>query len=114
VRALVAAVARDGTLTLDRGAADRLRPELRMAFRLLEAIDPATGLLRGAGGLDRLELIVESVGEHEAAARASYFWNSKRLVQVGDEFTTGERGVSVAGTGVPRLPELPSPLSCSM
>jgi hypothetical protein len=31
----------------------------------------------------------------------------ERRVRVGDQFTTGERWFSVAGTGVPRLPEPP-------
>lgn len=107
VRASIAATGDAGMVMLDRGAADRLQPGMRLAFRLLEAIDPTTGFFRTVGGPDRLELIVESIREHEATARACYFWNSERPVQVGDEFTTGEKGFSVAGTGVPRLPEPP-------
>jgi hypothetical protein len=85
VRATIAAIGDAGMVTLHCGAADR-----------------------------RLELMVESVGEHEATARACYFWNSRRLVQVGDEFTTGEKGFSVAGTGVPRLPEPPRSTAAPM
>jgi hypothetical protein len=114
VRATIAAIGDAGMVTLHCGAADRLQPGMRMAFRQLDAIDPAIGFFRTVGGPDRLELMVESVGEHEATARACYFWNSRRLVQVGDEFTTGEKGFSVAGTGVPRLPEPPRSTAAPM
>jgi hypothetical protein len=107
VRARVAAIGDDGTLTLDQGAADRLRPGMRMALWRPESIDPVTGLPRQFRWGEGMELIVERVGEHEAVARVQYFRNSERRVQVGHRFTTGERWFSVAGTGVPRLPEPP-------
>jgi len=107
VRARVAAIGDDGTLTLDQGAADRLRPGMRMALWRPESIDPVTGVPRHLRWGEWIELIVESVGERDAVARVHYFRNSERRVQVGDQFTTGERWFSVAGTGVPRLPEPP-------
>lgn len=108
VHATVREAGEDGMLSLTSGTMERLRPGMRMALWQPETIDPKFGIPRNVGERnDRLELVIESVGEREASAKVRYFWNSVRSVAVGDRFTTGEDWFSVAGTGVPRFDDLP-------
>jgi hypothetical protein len=81
----------DGTVMLDKGSTNRLRP----------------GLLMAVTGWARINLEVVSVSERESVARPFYFWNSDRRVRVGDELTTGKEWQRPRGTGFRRLSSPP-------
>lgn len=93
VQAHVVAINDDGTVTLDRGSADGLRP----------------GLMLCPDEWYTADLEVIRVEQHRATARPGYFFNGTRLVQIDDLYSTGGRFSRPRGTGWERLPAPPKP-----
>jgi hypothetical protein len=91
VTARVVSISKDGTVVLNKGSKDRIR----------------AGLMLGPIEWYTADLEVISVEDHRAVARAGFFFNSNRLVQVGDEYSTGGLYFRPHGTGWPRLPQPP-------
>lgn len=91
IRAQVARVNDDGTVILDRGSADRLRPGMRLALGMT------------------LELDVVAVEEHQATARPFYACSSEHRIDVGDIFTSGEQWSYPRLSDEERLSEPPPP-----
>ncbi len=87
IEAKVVRINSDGTVTLNKGSRNRLKPGLLMAIVEYEPIN----------------LEVVTVSEREAVAKLFYFWNSSRWVRVGDQFTTGGEWNRPRGTGFQRL-----------
>ena len=93
IKAKVVRMEQSGLSVLNVGRADGIESGLKMAPTAWE----------------RFEVEIISISEHESLAKPGYYWNSDRLVKVGDEFTTGREYSRPGGTGLIRLDAPPPP-----
>jgi hypothetical protein len=91
VSARVVQMTANRNVILDKGAADRINPNMLFAL----------------AGQDDIDLKIVSVTEHQSVAQALYYWSSDRYVKVGDLFTTGTTWTRPHGTGYKQLNKPP-------
>lgn len=83
VRAKVISVSADGSVTLDKGSADRVEP----------------GMLFTTAASKDIDVNVVKVDAHRSVGQARYFRNSDGRVEAGDRLTTGDYRTRPHGTG---------------